>query len=560
MAAVSFDTLPVDILLSIFAYSPPASVRWCQQVCRSLRDLISTNDYLQYILQLDACGYAEPLHPRTDLGYTEKIRILREHNARWSDPTIVTPVHHELPSYRVVDVDALVKGTFMWCQTVASKDCIRIVFYQLPSTNRGTGFKQWSIDLENEYDGFWIDPEQDLLVAAGARSGWPSPESYYIHLRSMSTNKPHPRAATDLSVLCYTPPSYSWHNGWRIRIYDHLLAGLFHLDVGTDIMIWDWTTGRELTHLALGDDGVHHSFELLSESSFVICRSSHSPDIDRDFPGNTIGWLRIYQFDPQALASTQATHVASFALPDGTSANWGLTLKLHSAPMVSSLGTRSCRGSPAKIYEQTLSDRLLRVDFFLSVLGDFPGLSGSLYVFPSVLLGALPKDAPQGLCQPARNFVAWAEWANCVSWVDHFELHSHQGPQMLGHRLVAQQMQGGTPLPSVCILDFSRQRLMSHGSSALGDIHDSTPATGDTRARATCRKATLAAEGFDSVTIQLPGSPEEDLSTWIDEENGSLSILCDLQNKGIVKWISVSNTYDVEMLRMLHTLGKIDGV
>ncbi|KAG8742723.1 hypothetical protein FRC10_000997 [Ceratobasidium sp. 414] len=196
---VPLDTLPVDILLLIFARSPPASVRQCQQVCRSLRRLISTNDHLQHILELDACGYVEPLHPRTDLSYAEKTRILREHNARWNDPTIVTPDHYELPSRHMGGMDAFVKGTFMWCQAVGGKDYPRVVFYQLPSTNRNTSFKQWSIDLEIKYEGLWIDPEQDLLVAAETRNGRLSAESYYIHLRSMSANEPHPRAAVGRS-------------------------------------------------------------------------------------------------------------------------------------------------------------------------------------------------------------------------------------------------------------------------------------------------------------------------------------------------------------------------
>ncbi|KAG9099227.1 hypothetical protein FS749_001794, partial [Ceratobasidium sp. UAMH 11750] len=358
------------------------------------------DDYLQYRLELGACGYVEPLRSRTDLSYTEKTRILRNHNTQWGDPASVTPIHYELPRYKTTGTDAFVKGTFAWSQTGGSEDFKRIVFYQLPSINRGTGFKQWSIDLAKELGDFWIDPEQDLLVVIEQTSLYPNRSSYNIHLRSMATNTAHPRAAPDQSIISYISPLAPDLLIPRrfVRISDNLLVMLFKFvdrAKPKHIVIWDWTTGQELSHLTFTDEGSHLFAELLSENSFVICRSVLSPNMDTNFSKDTLGWLSVYQFDPQATTSTQATHAMSFALPPNRdkTTQW-YDIALHPAPMTTPLNARNRYSSPAKIYDLTLGDRLLCVDVYKP--GDYgwhSSLVGTLYAPSSILLDGLTNSS-----------------------------------------------------------------------------------------------------------------------------------------------------------------------
>ncbi|KAG9089674.1 hypothetical protein FS749_001146 [Ceratobasidium sp. UAMH 11750] len=236
--------------------------------------------------------------------------MLRKHNACWNNPTSVTPVLYELPDYDANSECIFTNGTFMWNQDVGGRG-ERLVFYQLPSTNRGTEFKQWNIDLENKCDGIWIDPGQDLLVVVEAGSGVPDDVPNDIHLRSMSTNQPHPKAVPGRTVLRYTPPSHS--SGLRgriIKIFQHLLIGLFNSrDYKTNIVIWNRTTGQELSHLTVTDYSIEPSVELPNDSSFVVCRSSALLNMDQNIPKGTLGWLNVYQFDPQATISEQATYI-----------------------------------------------------------------------------------------------------------------------------------------------------------------------------------------------------------------------------------------------------------
>ncbi|KAG8710032.1 hypothetical protein FRC09_000352, partial [Ceratobasidium sp. 395] len=204
-----------------------------------------------YILQLEASGYVEPLRPRTDLSYAEKSQFLRKHNLQWKNLSRVTPTHYDLPAYQRTSLDRLVKGTFVWGQfTAGDKTFSKVMFYQFPSTNMGTDFKQWSIDLVDGCDDIDIDPAQDLLVVAEKRSAIDtliSDEPFNIHLRTMSTGEPHSKAPWDRKVLRYTPPNESWLSGLcHVWIFGHLLVGMFNVDFIAHIVIWNWATGQEL--------------------------------------------------------------------------------------------------------------------------------------------------------------------------------------------------------------------------------------------------------------------------------------------------------------------------
>ncbi|KAG8744491.1 hypothetical protein FRC10_010056 [Ceratobasidium sp. 414] len=435
--------------------------------------------------------------------------------------------------------DAFVKGTFVWSQTVRSEDPKRIVFYQLPSINRGSGFKQWSIDLAKELGDFWIDPEQDLLVVLEQTGRYPDRLSYNIHLRSMNTNTIHPRTAPDRAIISYTPPVTPDPLVPRclVRISDHLLVMLFKFvdrAKPKHIVIWDWATGQELSHLTFTDEGSHLFVELLSENSFVICRSVLSPGSDTNFPRNTLGWLSIYRFDPQATTSAQATHAMSFALPvnPDKSIPW-YDIALHPAPMTTPLNARSRHHSPNKVYDLTLGDRLLCVDVYKP--GDYgwhSSLVGTLYAPSSTLLDELASSS-RGSHEPTQRLVTWTEWAGRAFWVDYSKVHPLYEPCIFGHRLIAQQTLDCDALSlGIVVLDFHRRRLVSRGigagvrSSVLPQEGTEEPHIAGTRANGICATSTLKVEQTDWKVIQKWIEEGHNLQEewehfwpWIDEEH-----------------------------------------
>ncbi|KAG9093344.1 hypothetical protein FS749_014544 [Ceratobasidium sp. UAMH 11750] len=382
--------------------------------------------------------------------------MLRKHNAWWSSPASVTPVRYELPDYDAKVRGIFKNGTFMWNQDVGGRS-ERLVFYQLPSANRGTEFKQWSIDLENKCLGLWIDPEQDLLVVVEAGSGLPDNVPDEIHLRSMSTNQPHPKATPGRTVLRFTPPSDSSDLREEIiKIFQHLLIGLFLRDYKANIVIWNWTTGQEVSHLTVRDDSIEPSVELLNESSFVVCRSSAFLNMDQNIPKGTLGWLSVYQFDPQATISEQATHIISFALPaDEFKVCSRYALRLDPV----STSTQNHHGSPAKVYHSAPGDRLLRVIHYYQLT------PGALYVPCSVLLNELAQYAPR----PTPKLVPWSDWADQVVQIKHLEFSRDSYIHAFDLRVVSLPIlsHSGWAFDSrsfgITVFDLHPQRLMSRG-------------------------------------------------------------------------------------------------
>jgi hypothetical protein len=224
--------------------------RFTTQVCRSLRDFVRAHVYLQYLLELDNCGYVEPLHPRTDLDYTEKIELLRSHRTRWNDPSSITPDLHELPFRESLPVYSLTKGVFSWGhRDEATYFISQIYFLQLPSKNRGTDSKHWSIsDLPLNVRYFWIDPEQDLLILLDISGG-----VHTTHVRSMMSNQAHPKVAPGRSVLVhkYGPDNLNPDRVYFFGAYDHSMSVASYLrSDGSNyfhVAIWDWTTGEQLS-------------------------------------------------------------------------------------------------------------------------------------------------------------------------------------------------------------------------------------------------------------------------------------------------------------------------
>ncbi|KAG8689836.1 hypothetical protein FRC08_010764 [Ceratobasidium sp. 394] len=421
--------------------------------------------------------------------------MLRKRNAWWSNPTSVTPVRYELPDYDAKGRGTFKNGTFMWNQDVGVQG-ERLVFYQLPSTNKGTEFKQWSIDLENKSHGFWIDPEQDLLVVVEAGSGLPDNVPDDIHLRSMSTNQPHPKAPPGRTVLRYTPSSDSSDfRGRIIKIFQHLLIGLFNpWDYKPDIVIWNWTTGQELSHLTITNSGINRSVELLDERSFIVCRSSVPSEMDPSFPTDTTGWLSVYQFDPQTTTSKQATHVISFVLPADQLEDCRLReLKLDPVP----ISSQNHHGSPAKVYNSAPGDRLLRIIHYYQLT---PG--EAFYVPCSVLFNELATYAPQ----PTPKLVPWSEWADRVVQITHLESPRYSYTHAFGHRVVS--MSFDLLSLDITVFDLHPRRLTSRG---IGRPYSQSTIPVDHTTRADIER--WVEEGY-----QVPKGVEESYA-WIGEEH-----------------------------------------
>ncbi|KAG8716688.1 hypothetical protein FRC09_015360, partial [Ceratobasidium sp. 395] len=244
MAAALFETLPADTLLVILSLLPGSSIRQCLQVCRLLNDLIRSSDYLEYLLELDACGYIRPDRIRADLSYGEMIKLLREHKARWDNPQKVVPTYYELPIGYRVESNPLSKGVFTMAAKRNDGLVDQIHFFQLPFKNKGTGFEHWRIDLEVLFWDFLVDPDQYLLVGLEQVHATPTTK---VHLKFMRTNVDHPKSVSGQFTIARR--FYDNFDSSIAEVIGHSLAvfGRSQVERSFCAEIWDWTTGQRLS-------------------------------------------------------------------------------------------------------------------------------------------------------------------------------------------------------------------------------------------------------------------------------------------------------------------------
>ncbi|KAF8608512.1 hypothetical protein BDV93DRAFT_518610 [Ceratobasidium sp. AG-I] len=454
----TFDSLPEDILRLVLVLSTPDTIRYCQQICRLLRKIIQEDPCIQYLLDLDACGYVEPRTPRSDLSYSEKREVIRLHQLRWSHPQGISPevydIHTSGGLWMYVSGVYARGGRLPGSMPVTAR---QLYFYQLPSPNRGTEYKHWIIsELGVDTCFFMIDPEQDLLVLIEADNAHPGDCIYNLHLRTMSDGRIHPKALLGSSTLVYRSLSMWTQAAIHTEIYGHLLAVRFpskRIRGLTHIVIWDWTLGIELTRVPTTSQ--RSSFTLISEDLLVFPNFLDPYSRQHDVSEGEFDALDVYQFDPQANAFTEPTRIASFALPSLNNPKLYPNVFLRCAPTARVSTTGASSASCPKVFDLAPDNRLLCLEIIVT------GASGynlrtsekSFYIHPSALLDIIAGFQKH---QASRTVVPWVDWAEKTSWVDTGYLAKRA---WFGQRVAGFDSKTYPFDPKLDILDFDERRI-----------------------------------------------------------------------------------------------------
>lgn len=524
-------SLPEDVWRLVLAFSVPSSIRACQQVCRSLCDIVKSDVCLQYLLELDACGYVEPANPRWDLTYAQKLEMVRGHRSRWDHPESVVPTVFELKLDERGVTYEYAGGVYV--RGVQKHDSWegltrQLYFYQLPSPNRGIEYKHWEIsDLGFDVRDFGIDPEQDLLVLLE-----PGEDVYRIHLRTMSTNETHPNTSAGRSIIV-EPHSVESARSFYFEISGYLLAVLFRSRnerIQSYVVIWDWTAGQELSRVHTVD-GYSASFTLLSEDSFVVPRFSHSYEGGENLPGDTYGSLDLYQFEPHTTASAEATRMASFALPPLEDKDVKSSFRIRCAP-TRVMPSYSNATSQPKVFDLSPNSRLLCLDIAVSTitLGMVLAESaGTLYVPCSLLLDSVAKR--QGLEFPPADslVVPWADWAEKTSWVETRDLISNNECFVFGQRMAGcLDDPVDFQIRDVLIFDFDQRRLKSRHMLDVppgGEVHSPDDRTMEAGSRhqvgveVFCKGVARPGRKYVKSTLRLDEAANGSNAVMIDDEH-----------------------------------------
>lgn len=198
-------------------------------------------------------------------------------------------------------------------------------------------------------------------------------------------------------------------------------------------------------------------FKLLSEDAFVLARYSQSCEQKRRVPGDSYGFLDVYQFNPQSNDSEQPTRVASFTLPPLGHQYIETTLFFR----CDHAGVKSVPTSLPKVFDLACDNWLLCLDIHVDVRSSpFSQYSaGTLCIPSSLLLGSLPKHQTEETYQRGCITVPWAEWAENTSWLDSYNTSDTGRLFLSGQRIVVQ-------LPG-WVLDFDPRRLQSRHTLSM---------------------------------------------------------------------------------------------
>ncbi|KAB5594162.1 hypothetical protein CTheo_2378 [Ceratobasidium theobromae] len=451
-----------------------------------LRSVMSDNEhvgadlYLQYVLELDMCGYVTPPVPRPDLNYLEKIHVLRNHRRNWRHGVPSQSMQINLP-FPDIDKSCFVDGTYACTFLVPSpQDSFtnEIHYYQLPSSNKGTEYKHWHHNSDFKIQELAMQPEQDLIFLI-EQVNWMDPpnqfnyEHYRLHARSMETNKPHPIALSSVGAMInlITPsatipgfdPGLGLYPTIRIQTYGRLVAVLIDYslsDTHSRIIVWDWLLCSEVAHIELSGQP-HYQFGFLSQEYLVIICPAY-PRRMMPFGAiyDALGQLNVYRL--LAKTGPQSNRpIAYFALPELDEDRTGLALQLNSGLGPTPPDWQLLPHHLPKLYDSTPGNHLLSVDISVARTPDPLKNSGTLFIQSLTLLNILSEQL--GANQSSANDptrVPWEAWGCHTFWFD--ALSCQILTPSLGQGLRAVVIEGCT---SLITLDLDSHRVKAQRSS-----------------------------------------------------------------------------------------------
>ncbi|KAF8973551.1 hypothetical protein BDZ97DRAFT_1775683 [Flammula alnicola] len=251
--------LPNELFIQILGNLDYQNLLACMEVCSKFRDLIIGTASLQYIIELAVSGQRDRSQSCTTSS-ADQLQCLENHQSAWKN----------LKWSRELKIPMADGGLWelfggVLAQTTPQGE---LVFHQLPSDLRGIEERSWKLgpDFGMRVRDFAIDPPQDLLVLMESPNG-EAEQEYRLHLRSLSTGKPHPLAKN--AVLSLPQVESDIEVSYNIQIFGDLIGVYFFPSSipENEVGLWDWKTSELLVNIFHED---LHSFSLLSDRWIVL--------------------------------------------------------------------------------------------------------------------------------------------------------------------------------------------------------------------------------------------------------------------------------------------------
>ncbi|KAJ6473647.1 hypothetical protein C8R47DRAFT_717525 [Mycena vitilis] len=303
--------LPVELLCQVLCFLEVDDILRCVSVNRYFRCLVRESSRLQFTLDL-AKHRMLSLLPPTDLPpFSTRLKLLRDRELSWRTPERWNTLQ-KLTLPPTGTVYEFVGGYYANGREDDNKITSGISFFELPSTEPtrlDAPLKSWTHAMGGiKIVDFTMDPAQDLLVLVALAP--PQCESVYqLHLRSFTTNEPHPESSLPMGVLACLPKvtdhliPLETTGAVRVQVAGDLVALLVkevHDSVSAHLQIWNWRHGSHNSCAMARMAGIE-DFTFLSDNTFLIVRPS--------------GRFECYTFENPIECSTVPTLKSSYSLP-----------------------------------------------------------------------------------------------------------------------------------------------------------------------------------------------------------------------------------------------------
>ncbi|KAH9478417.1 hypothetical protein JR316_0008872 [Psilocybe cubensis] len=280
MSPVNLQNLPIEITCHIFSCLEMHDLLACSQVTKHLRRIIANSSQLQYAIELGRYRMVPLLPASVGPSFSTRLSLLRDRERAWKYMNWKKKYTLKLPP--TGSIYEFVGGLYGNGREDDSRTTASISFLELPTADI-TGMNKSPDELQMwthpmgdiTIVDFTMDPSQDLLVLV-ALAPSESKYLYELHLRSIKTNQPHPKAP--VSVLsCLRKPSTHTQTSdviaaVRVQVAGNLLALLIKESFEGDsahLEIWDWESNPHYSCSMGRSDGID-DFTFLTRDSFLL--------------------------------------------------------------------------------------------------------------------------------------------------------------------------------------------------------------------------------------------------------------------------------------------------
>ncbi|KAF8069174.1 hypothetical protein FPV67DRAFT_1625361 [Lyophyllum atratum] len=280
MSRVQLMNLPIELVCYILSFLDSIDLIQCTLLAKRLHKVILDSSRLQYTIELAKHRMVSLLPPSAAPPYASRLKILHDREQAWK--TLSWNGRYTLKLPPTGSVYEFVGGLYGNGKEDDRRVTASISFLELPSGGGDGGetsdVKTWTHPMADIIIiDFTMDPSQDLLVLiALATPG--SKYVYELHLRSLSTNEPHPKATLP-TLPCLLKPSHADESSdhiaaVRVQVSGDLVALLVkevHEDIGAHLEIWDWIHNPQTSCKMSRNSGID-DFTFLSSSAFLLVR------------------------------------------------------------------------------------------------------------------------------------------------------------------------------------------------------------------------------------------------------------------------------------------------